>query len=204
LIPTSVFGGDPSLVDAARQLGPMADVVPRRLLGESRTPGSVIEMGGEAGTPSRLREIPLTRANDLKRRAQDRAFEAKGQGLTTQAQGEEGIARALREAVEQRVPEVAPMNERTQRLLGATKSLAAAEDRPKGLTNMMSIGAGSALGLGGDPVSALLTALAIQAADSSKVGTTAGIFSSDIGKALRSKVLNELMLAGRAGNIAGR
>lgn len=196
--------------------GPRSSRIVRGLRRAGSTSADDVKLGAGDTTPELVsraqnirkasggKPIPLTEAQRLKRRAQDRAFEARGQGLTTKAQGEEGIATALREGIEEAVPEVGPMNQRTQRLLGATKSLEAASDRPKGLTNILSAGAGGALGLGGDPMSALAAFLAMQAADSPRFGTALGIGSNELSKILRSKILQEMALAGRAGAIADK
>jgi hypothetical protein len=51
LIPDRVFGGQASEVAAARQLGPLAHVAPRRLLGSSPAPGPKYSFGGKPPSP---------------------------------------------------------------------------------------------------------------------------------------------------------
>ena len=134
-IPSALFGNvDPAAVRAARELGPQANLVPRRLLGTSQEAPRQIVLGGDTpATPPRMREIPLTHAQELKREAQDLAYELGKDNETIRSLQQEAVARALREGIEERVPEVAPINERTQRLLGAQRAFEAAEDRPDAL-----------------------------------------------------------------------
>jgi hypothetical protein len=198
-IPAAVFGGDnPAAVRAAQQLGPQADLVPRRLLGESRTPGRTLEFGGTPPVPPTVRDIPLTRAQTLKREAQDLAYEASKNNLSLDQQSNSAIARALREGIEKRVPGVGPVNEQSQRLLGAKRAFAEAEDRPQALTNMLALGAGGTVGAGsGDLASALLTAVAMKAINSPRAGALAGIGLDSIGQGLNAASLRKAALLAR-------
>jgi hypothetical protein len=183
---------------AAQQLGPQADLVPRRLLGESRTPGRTLEFGGTPPVPPTVRDIPLTRAQTLKREAQDLAYEASKNNLSLDQQSNSAIARALREGIEKRVPGVGPVNEQSQRLLGAKRAFAEAEDRPQALTNMLALGAGGTVGAGsGDLASALLTAVAMKAINSPRAGALAGIGLDSIGQGLNAASLRKAALLAR-------
>lgn len=145
-IPTVVFGGDPVVVNAARQIGgAQANLVPRRLLGSEVQKGATLEFGGEgatAATASRELGIPLTRAQELKRTAQDAAdmafnAERKGNPITSLSshdgflspEVDKAVARGLQKAIEKRVPEVAAVNSRTRDLGGLTSALEDAADR---------------------------------------------------------------------------
>lgn len=143
LLPTSIFGGDPALVNAARQLGPLANVVPRRLLGSSAQPATVLQFGDDvAPVAPRVRDIPLSRAQELKSEAQDmasRTFRAIEQGnpvRDTSALADKAIATGLRKGIEQRVPGVADVNRRTQELMGLQEALEAAEARSGGIVGL--------------------------------------------------------------------
>lgn len=79
--------------------------------------------------------IPVPRAQALKRTAQDQAQTAYntmnrgGTVRTVDPQMNQAVARGLRSGIEQRVPEVAGVNARTQDLIGLTRALEAAEGR---------------------------------------------------------------------------
>lgn len=81
------------------------------------------------------RGVPLSRAQTMKQAEQKRAIaaykkQARGQPVNElRLSAREDIARGLREAIERRVPDVGPMNKRTQELIGALKAVAAAENR---------------------------------------------------------------------------
>lgn len=131
-IPTVTFGGDEAVVNAARQIGPHANLVPRRLLGSSIQKGEVFEFGGEEAIEAaagRSLGIPLTKAQSLKRTAQDaadRAFAAERRGTPItdlSAETDKAVARAFQGAIEKRVPGIAAVNERTQSLGGLTQAL---------------------------------------------------------------------------------
>jgi hypothetical protein len=86
--------------------------------------------------------IPLTEAQTLKREAQDaasRTFRAIDRGNVVndaEALTDKAIATGLRKSIETRVPEVAPINQRTQQLMGLTKALEDAEARSGGVVGL--------------------------------------------------------------------
>lgn len=202
MIPTSVLGGDnPAAVRAAQQLGPQANLVPRRLLGESQFPARETTIGGTAGTPAQVRDIPLTRAQTLKREAQGLAFEAKKNNQSLEQQINNTIARSLREGIEARAPAVGPVNERSQRLLGSKLAFQAAEDRPRALTNFLSILGGGAGFAGGGPVGALALPALMKAADSPRLGAMAGIGINEFGRGMNAKTLRAAVLARLVGDV---
>lgn len=135
-------------------------------------------------------DIPLTRAQEMKRRAQDLAFEAGKQNLSLDKQMHEAQAHALRTGIERRVPDVAPINERSQRLIGAQRALHEAEDRPRALTNFLASGFGLGVGAGtANPLVGIGTAAAIRALDSPRVGTMTGIAADRFGRGLDAEAL---------------
>ena len=129
--------------------------------------------------------IDLLRAQDLKREAQDLAgavYKARAAGHNVNSLGaetDEAIARGLRRAIETRTGgptgAVALGNQRTQRLMGATRALREAQDRPNALTNMLSILTGS---------HSIPGAVAMRGMGSSRLGAAAGVGINEAGKAL--------------------
>jgi hypothetical protein len=143
-------------------------------------------------------EFPLTQAQAAKREAQDLAYEASKNNLSVEQQANQAVARALRAGIEERVPGVGPVNEQSQRLLGAKRAFAEAEDRPQALTNMLALGAGGTVGAGsGDLASALLTAVAMKAINSPRAGAMAGIGLDSIGQGLNAASLRKAALLAR-------
>lgn len=68
-IPTAVFGGDdPAAVAAARQIGPMANLVPRRLLGHSQHPSPDLVFGEGIPAPG----LPAAKADAIKQTLDNR------------------------------------------------------------------------------------------------------------------------------------
>lgn len=143
-------------------------------------------------------DIPLIYAQTLKREAQDLAFEAGKQNLSLDKQANEAIARALRTGIERRVPDVAPINARTQRLLGAQQAVSEATDRPRALTNLAAGGAG---GLGflasGNPVGAVLLGAGVRALDSPYAGMGMAKVLSRTGRTIDAKALVRALLLAR-------
>lgn len=149
---------------------------------------------------SNPKEIPLTDAQSMKREAQTLAFEAGADNNSIKKAAEKAKAGALRSGIEARVPEVGPVNERSQRLLGSQKAFAAAEDRPRSLTNTLSVlgsGAGAAT-LG--PFGAVLTPLLIKAMDSPRVGSMVGIGADSIGALMNAPPSLKAALIARLAN----
>lgn len=95
--------------------------------------------------------VDLPRAQAMKQAEQRRAVaayqkQARGAPVNeVRLSTREDIARGLREAIERRVPDVGPMNKRTQELIGALKAVSAAEGR---IANNNMVGMGDALALG--------------------------------------------------------
>jgi hypothetical protein len=144
--------------------------------------------------PSR---IPLTDAQALKREAQTLAYEAGVDNQSVKKAAEAAKAQALRAGIEQQVPDVAPINEQSQRLLGSQQAFAAAEDRPRALTNFLSVLGGTGGFAAGGPVGAALTPLLIKAMDSPRAGALAGIGINEFGKGMNAKSLREAALLAR-------
>jgi len=150
------------------------------------------------GHPHATRLIPLTEAQGLKHEAQDLAYEAAKNNLGLDQQANASIARALRQAIEERVPEIAPVNQQSQRLLGAQRAFADAQDRPRSLTNSLSvlggIGGGAA---SGDLSTGLLTAALLKGLDSPRAGAMTGIAVDSVGKGLNAQSLRQAALLSR-------
>lgn len=130
-------------------------------------------------------EIPLVDAQRLKRGAQDLAFEAGKDNLAVKKAAEQAVASALKDGIEARVPAVAPINERSQRLIGVQKAFNAAEDRPRALANFLTVMSG---GLAGPIVKGL---------DSPRLGAVAGIGMDTFGKGMNAASLRKAALLAR-------
>jgi hypothetical protein len=89
--------------------------------------------------PRLFEDVPLVEAQATKRRVQDlanQAFRAGERGAPVNAhtlQENEAIARAYRQAIEQRVPEVAEINKQTQKLFGISELAKQAGRRGSGM-----------------------------------------------------------------------
>jgi len=140
-------------------------------------------------------DIALTDAQNMKRRAQTLAFEAGADNNSIKKAAEKAKAQALRAGIETRVPQVKPVNERSQELLGAQKAFSAAEDRPRALTNFLSILGGGAGFAGGGPAGAALVPLLMKAADSPRAGALAGIGINELGRGANSAAFRKALLA---------
>jgi hypothetical protein len=142
-------------------------------------------------------EIPLTDAQAMKREAQTLAYEAGTDNQSVQKAAEIEKAKALRAGIENRVPAVGPVNEQSQRLLGSKLAFGAAEDRPRALTNFLSILGGGAGFAGGGPVGAIAIPALMKAADSPRLGAMAGIGVNEIGRAMSTSELMKAALIAR-------
>lgn len=142
--------------------------------------------------------IKLTDAQRMKREAQTLAYEAGVDNNSVKKAAEIAKAKALREGIEQQVPEVGPVNQQSQRLLGSQLAFAEAQDRPPGLSNMLALGAGSSAAAGsGDLVGGLLVAAAMKALNSPRGGALAGIGIDSIGRGLNAQGLRQAALLAR-------
>lgn len=159
----------------------------QRILDANRVPGQ----------PNATRLIPLTEAQGLKREAQDLAYEARKAGLSLDAQADQSVARALREGIEARVPEVGPINQRSQRLLGAQRAFSEAEDRPRALANFLAILGGAGGFAGGGTAGAAATSALMKAADSPRLGALAGITLNEAGNFINAPLLRQAALLAR-------
>ena len=94
--------------------------------------------------------VPVSRAQAMKQAEQDlaiKAYQAEARGAPVNSLDtsmHEDLARGLREAIERRVPGIRGKNKRTQDLIGALKSITAAEGR---IANNNLIGMGDLLSL---------------------------------------------------------
>ncbi len=142
-------------------------------------------------------EIPLDDAQAMKREAQTLAYEAGADNQSVQKASEIEKAKALRSGIEQRVPEVGPINEQSQRLLGSKLAFGAAEDRPRALTNFLSILGGGAGFAGGGPFGAVAIPALMKAADSPRLGAMTGIGINELGRGMNAESLRKLALIAR-------
>lgn len=108
--------------------------------------------------------IPLTKAQGLKREAQDlaeSAYRAQDRGANvngTDLLMNEAQARGLRQEIERAVPDVGPINRRTQDLVGLTRAAEHASGTGHGLMRLGGAGALGLLGSGGGALPAMAAA----------------------------------------------
>lgn len=183
--------------DVARSVGgaPMQTAQRREVLGVADPTAAVndraqriLSANAVPGAPNATRIIPLTESQALKREAQDLAYDAGKQGLSLDKQANEAIARALREGIEARVPEVGPINQRSQRLIGAQRAMFEAEDRPQALTNMLASGFGIGTGVM-NPIGGVVAAGTVKAMNSPRVGAMTGIGLDRMGRGVNSDAM---------------
>jgi hypothetical protein len=142
-------------------------------------------------------DIPLTDAQAMKREAQTLAYEAGVDNNSVGKAAEIAKAKALRAGIEQRVPAVAPVNERSQQLLGTKLAFGAAEDRPRSLTNTLTALSAPAGFAGGGPAGAALLPMLIKGMDSPRAGALAGIGVDSFGKGMNADSLRKAALIAR-------
>lgn len=155
-----------SVREIAQEVRPVRDTAKLRAkLGKpDETPAIAARIKGiKAANPN---GIPLTEAQTLKSEAQDlasRTFRAIDRGNVVNdidALTDKGVATGLRKGIEARVPEVAPINQHTQQLMGLTRALEDAEARSGGVVGLnpanwlsgLAPGIGSRLTFGADRV----------------------------------------------------
>jgi len=207
---TSVSQADKMLAEAeaAGVAGVPRRDVARSVLGEPKEIATLDTKLGEAPNTSLMdtakgitrnnpREIPLTEAQTMKRRAQARAYEAGVDNQTVKKAAETAKAKSLRAGIEARVPGVGPVNERSQRLLGSKLAFGAAEDRPRNMNTMLSILGGGAGFAGAGPAGAVLLPALMKAADSPRAGALAGIALNEAGKLPNTRAANRAALLAR-------
>lgn len=195
------------LIAAAEQVG-TAPVRPMDVIRELRPVASTLRNRAAIGLPDETpalvqrsksliaahpRGIPLTKAQTLKREAQDMAdtaFRAQEKGAVIKDDvmlANKAVAKGLRKGIEARVPDVAPVNQRTRDLMGVTKALEDAQTRNLVFDRLVGGGAGMASGM---------------AAGQGDVGTGmvgAGLAAGAVSPALLSRLG---LLANRAGGVA--
>ncbi len=142
-------------------------------------------------------EIPLTDAQAMKREAQALAYEAGADNNSIGKAAEKAKAKALRSGIENRAPAVGPVNEQSEGLLGAKLAFGKAEDRPRALTNFLSILGGAGGFAGGGPLGAIAVPALMKAMDSPRLGAMAGIGINEFGKAMSTADLMKAALVAR-------
>jgi hypothetical protein len=144
--------------------------------------------------------IPLDRAHALRREAGELAYEATTQSNSLEHQMNKALERALRKAIQDRVPEIGDIDARSRRLVAAKKALAAAEDRPSGLTNTL-IGGAVGAGVGfGFPEGGLLSAAIMKGLDSPRAGSLVGNGINEAGRTLANPAVQRGALGARSLN----
>lgn len=132
-------------------------------------------------------DIPLPEANALKREAQELAYESAKDNLSVQKSAQQATARGLRRGIEDKVPDVGPMNAKEQDLLGASRTLREAEDRQLPYAHILSLLAGGTVGLTAHPLQGLGLAALGMGASSPAVGTRLGIGLDRVGRVAGAK-----------------
>lgn len=198
------------MIAAAEQAGAPA-VRPMEVLRELRPVGSHIRnqaaLGATDDMPGLVRRsrsfidqnssgIPVTRAQTLKRTAQDladTAYKARDRGavinsnelLTNEAQ-----ARGLRRSIESRVPDVGAVNTRTQELAGVQRGAEHAAETGHVLSRLGGVGAGAMLGSAGGALPAVAAAGA-----GAMLTTPGGLTSAGLGVNAAGKVTPQMLRA---------
>ena len=145
--------------------------------------------------------IPLTKAQALKREAQDladTAYKARDRGAvinSMEALTNESQARGLRAAIERRVPAVGPVNARTQELMGVLRGAEHASGTGHVLSRLGGVGAGAVIGSSGGTVPALAAAGAGSMLTTPSGLTAAGIGLKRVGQAVDAKALRAALMA---------
>jgi hypothetical protein len=135
------------------ELGPVKDTLKRRAsLGLPDETGALTERVGEFARRNKG-GIPLTKAQGLKREAQDMAdtaFRQQERGAvikSDEALTNKAVAKGFRMAIESRVPGVAPVNQRTRSLMGVSQALDDASTRNLVFDRVIGAGAGLSGGM---------------------------------------------------------
>jgi hypothetical protein len=136
-------------------------------------------------TQPTVKDISLTRAQALKREAQEMAYEAQKANLSVDAAGNRAVAKELRQGIEDVVPEVGPINQASQDALLAKRALSVAEERPGKLGVMLA------------PLSAGTSMLF----SSPRIGTGAAIGLDRAAQLARSQTAQRVTLAARAAGL---
>lgn len=152
--------------------------------------------------------IPLTKAQTLKREAQDlaeTAYKARDKGATInslEALTNEAQARGLREGIESIVPAVGPVNARTQSLMGLTRGAEHASETGHILSRLGGIGGGALLGSAGGMLPAVAGAGAGLALSTPGGLTATGLMLRKTGSAvgLSPQLLRAALLAQMLGD----
>jgi hypothetical protein len=199
---------------AAAERGGALPIPPMEVLRELRPVGTKIRNQEDLGIPSDMPAlmtrakgflgrgpIPLTKAQDLKREAQDlatTAYKARDKGAvinSTEALTNEAQARGLRTGLEKRVPGLGETNTRTQDLIGVRDGAEHASQTGHILSRLGGTGAGAMwAGAGGDPLMALAGAGAGAMLTTPGGLTSAGLALKGAGQVLPDSVRAAILL----------
>jgi hypothetical protein len=163
--------------DTIKELRNRVDIgQPNQLAQVGQRGRAIVRTANRGANPG---DVSLTRAQQLKETAQDAAsgaYRAVERGTQKQLSADDlldaDVARGFRKGIEARVPDVAQHNQRTQKLLGVTRSLEDAIDRD---ANALGVGGAKdmlALATGGGAFAAGAGPLAIPIAMGTRALTT--------------------------------
>jgi hypothetical protein len=152
--------------------------------------------------------IEIPRAQELKRTAQQAASAGYRQAergavkeVSADTMLDKDVARGLRKAIEARVPEIAPINQRTQSLMGGAKVLEDATGREGnnlalgGMRDLIAAGAGGGLGsVVGMPAEGAAAGVLLRLLATPSTGSRAAILANDAARmGIPTHVLRALM-----------
>ena len=196
--PREVVSAFPSVV---KELRKRADI------GQAPQFGAVGARGQRLMASHGRSGIPLSRAQELKQTAQTSAqgaYRAKDRGVAKELGAEdlldEATAKGLRQAIERRVPDVAPINRQTQSLIGVDRMLTDALGREGntlgvgGMRDLIAAGAGGGLGSAvGMPAEGVAAGLLLRLLSAPGTGSVGAIGLNELSKLPHAQLLRLLM-----------
>jgi hypothetical protein len=187
-------GGVPRRAVADAVIGTPKDTAKLRArLGEADQSPELMKMAKDI-LRKNPKKIPLLDSQAMKRESQALAYESGVDNKSVNKAAQIEKAKALRAGIESKVPEVGPVNEQSQRLIGSKLAFTAAEDRPRALTPLLSILGGGVGFAGGGVGGAALVPLLMKAIDSPRAGAMAGIGMNEFGKGINAQSLRKAAL----------
>lgn len=164
-------------------------------------PDQTPELAARARALKTQGPFDLFEAQALKRRAQSEAntaYRAQDRGAVINqvgAHADKAVASGFRKAIERRVPEVGPINQRTQQLEGLRRALEDAGTRPHRLTDLIA-GAGGigTAGVTGDPITGAMSYGALRALMSPTGQSVAAIGAHEAGNVPWEQLIRTMLL----------
>lgn len=145
--------------------------------------------------------MPLAVAHDTKTELQDLAtqvYKARDRGAVVNTLGgetNEAIAKGARKAIEQRVPAIAPVNQRTQALIGVDRAMSDMQIRPQTLGRILTAATGIMGTTAAGPLGGVGSVAAMQALQSPRLQMAAGVGLDRLGDVPIEQLIRALMLA---------